>query len=406
MCQGETPPRDATTPHDEPFPWDEGVFDAHCHPTDTMTSVSCIPQMRARCLTVMATRSQDQHLVAQVADTLSISSPAALSAPADDARLVPAFGWHPWFSHQLYDDALPEPSYRPASSSPEDIQAAKKAHYQAVLAPPPDDQAFIDSLPTPAPLSSFVDASRDHLAKYPLALVGEIGLDKAFRLPRQWDPDEAASRDETLTPGGREGRLLSPQRVSMPHQQAVLRAQLALAAEMGRAVSLHGVQAHGILLETVSASWKGMEIRRATRREKRQVAPGAEDSDSESEGDTAGQKGRLGRKPFPPRICLHSFSGSVELLKQWLNPAIPSKIFVSFSTVINLATEAGKAKFDDIARAVPENRILVESDLHTAGDDMDGYLEDMYRRVCQARGWELREGVARIRKNYEEFIFG
>jgi hypothetical protein len=49
---------------------------------------------------------------------------------------------------------------------------------------------------------------------------------------------------------------------------------------------------------------------------------------------------------------------------------------------------------------------LIESDLHVAGERMDGMLEEMYRKVCEIKGWGLREGTEKIRRNYEEFIFG
>jgi Tat protein secretion system quality control protein TatD with DNase activity len=93
-------------------------------------------------------------------------------------------------------------------------------------------------------------------------------------------------------------------------------------------------------------------------------------------------------------------------VQQYLNPAIPVDVYFSFSTVINLSTAGGESRFPDVVRACPDDRVLVESDLHFAGEEMDRVLEDVCRRVCEIKGWALEDGVARIRRNYEKFIFG
>lgn len=340
------------------FPWQLGIYDAHCHPTDTMASIAQLPAMRAAGLVVMSTRAQDQALVAEL---------AAGRAPGP-GLVVPAFGWHPWFSHQLYDDgpaALP-PTFQPPPSDagPDALRAAKAAHYRAVLAPAPDDAALIDSLPVPIACSAVVAAARARLRHHPCALVGEVGLDKAFRLPEPWTPAGPVP-DPHLTPGSRQGRRLTPYRVRLAHQQAVLRAQLDLAAAEGRPVSLHGVQAHGLLFEALAAD-----------------------------------------APAPPRLCLHSFSGDVQLLRRWLRPSFPSKVFVSLSAAVNLSSDSCRAKASHLMRLIPDDRILVESDLHTAGPALDAALELMYRTVCRAKAWDLDEGVKKIGRNFEDFIFG
>ncbi|KAL7933765.1 Metallo-dependent hydrolase [Trichoderma chlorosporum] len=439
MCQHhQDQPDDAnahTSPdrpdHNDPFPWHLGAFDAHCHPTDTMASVATLATLRTRALAIMATRSQDQQLVADVAAEHGVTDSSWISSSASDAgsarkgcKVIPAFGWHPWFSYQLYDDSIPNPTYNPPKTENIDTSAeqdAKIAHYKAVLSPSPQDASFLSSLPTPTPLSSLISSTRQYLTTFPLALVGEIGLDKGFRLPQQRLPGDDSSRDESLTPGGREGRLLSPFRVQMQHQQAILQAQLRLAGEMGRAVSVHGVQAHGVLYDTIAACWKGHEKKILSRREKKRIAPGAEefssdDSSSENDDDDDDDSSvpstakkpekKVGGKPFPPRICLHSYSGSADMLKQWLHPLVPSTIFVSFSTAVNMGTGGGKAKLAAVVRAVPDDRILVESDLHMAGDEAEALLEDMYRLVCEIKGWDLEHGVRTIGANFEKFIYG
>ena len=122
---------------DESFPWHLGVYDAHCHPTDTMSSIETIQNMKARVLTVMATRSEDQDLVLSTANKHSIRS-SDPSRWTKEECIVPCFGWHPWFSYQMYISPNPD------SGANEDNELqdqgpltgqAKMSHYQSVLQP-------------------------------------------------------------------------------------------------------------------------------------------------------------------------------------------------------------------------------------------------------------------------------
>ena len=329
------------------------------------------------------------------------STPAVLdlTEPCSDShRIVPAFGWHPWFSHHLFD----ETKYGSVSSL---TSEQKQTHYESVLTPKPDDLAFLHSLPDPRPLGDLVQHSRYHLSRYPLALVGEVGLDKSCRVPYTWRSEQKPDRDNSLTPGGREGRTLTPYRVSMDHQRKVLLAQLRLAGETKRAVSLHGVAAHGVLYETLAETWRGYERHVPSKRERlrEKAALKAKAGPQQVEDHVATEAGPM---PYPPRVCLHSFSGPPETVKQYTAPTIPCEIYFSFSTTINTWTEGSDGKVEAAVRAVPHDRLLVESDLHIAGDRMDGYLEAVVREICKVKGWELEDGVIRLGENWKRFISG
>lgn len=280
----------------------------------------------------------------------------------------------------------------------------KLDHYRRVLTPRSEEDDFLRSLPEPRLLSRFINQTKGYLERYPLALVGEIGLDKSFRIPQAWLPEEVDDRNDALTPGGREGRQLSPYRVSMEHQRKVLLAQLRLAGEMQRAVSVHGVQAHGVVYETLAESWKGYEKKVVSNKEKKRQAAAAKLKAEPIEEDT--EQALPGPKPYPPRICLHSFSGPTETVNQYTAPSVPSQIYFSFSTTINSWAENGDGKVEAALRAVPDDCVLVESDLHTAGDRMDHYLEQIVRKVCEVKGWQLDEGVERLGRNWRRFVFG
>ncbi|PGH18317.1 hypothetical protein AJ80_04495 [Polytolypa hystricis UAMH7299] len=386
-------------PSPEPFPWSIGIHDAHCHPTDTMSSIPAISSMKARTLTVMSTRREDQALVDAVARDDKTS-----------ARVIPSFGWHPWYAHQIFDDTDSNCSRAGGMGT-----ISKEAHYTSVLTPPPtltdnnDDTALLNGLPTPLPLSLFIRETRARLTSYPSALVGEIGLDRSFRIPNPHPlegENEVARRDPppSLTLGSREGRALSAYKVNMAHQKAVFKAQLQLAGEMGRAVSVHSVQAHGAVFEVLSGLWKGGERKVLSKREIRRREGGK--GSSRDEGKEEEEKGESKPRPFPPRICMHSYSGPPEALKQFLHPAVPADIYFSFSSVINFSNADRDRKVQEVLRSLPDERILVESDLHVAGERMDEVLEEVVRKVCEVKGWGVEEGVGILERNWRRFVFG
>ncbi|KAK6537593.1 hypothetical protein TWF694_011773 [Orbilia ellipsospora] len=354
--------------------WSLGVYDAHCHPTDTMDVVPEIPKRRMRVLTIMATKASDQELVAQVAREYGVDRNSNDGDnTAVSCRVVPSFGWHPWFSHLLFDDMKGE--------SNGDAKALKIDHYTSVLTNEPTEE-FISTLPDPKPLSQFIAETRKYLEEFPSALVGEVGLDRFFRLPNiEAGPDD---------------KHLSPHRVNLDHQKRVLEEQLRLAGEMKRAVSVHGVGAHGVLYDSFAYLFKGYEKEvRSKRTQKR--------GPYDFEGDESDEEER-GPKPFPPRICLHSFSAPPDFIKTWLHPKLPAEIYFSFSHAINVGY--GYEKFPDMLRLVPKDKLLVESDLHIASIEMENHLSAIVRKVGHDKEWELDEVIKQVGKNWKKFVYG
>ncbi|CAB5196654.1 Metallo-dependent hydrolase [Rhizophagus irregularis] len=309
------------------FPWLE-TCDAHTHAHDDVEHLKEIANLKTNKICLMGTRLEDLDVVSKLATDFQM-------------KVIPCFGFHPWFCHLLSLENEPE----------------SKVHYRTILKDigPKDPsrsnylEEFIDSLPSPKPFDVWHNKLENLLETHPNSLLGEVGLDKTFRL-----------RDQ-------ESKQLSKVQTTMQHQTAILEKQLDLAAKYKRAVSMHCVQSTGAITELLN--------RRINERE-----------------------------PLPPRICLHSFGGSVDTIK-FLTKQTKKKegvsvdIYFSFSVVIN-------GKYDrlpDLIKAVPEDRLLIETDYHSPFG-LDHYMARIIKLVSEAKEWTEATTVEKTRKNFIKFV--
>lgn len=99
-------------------------------------------------------------------------------------------------------------------------------------------QLLLHALPEPRPLSAVIDEVRRNLTEFPTAMVGEVGVDRVFRVPV----------DFFVSP-----RVLTSFHIPLSHQLAVLRAHMELAVELGRNVSIHSVKAQQATIDLLWA---------------------------------------------------------------------------------------------------------------------------------------------------------
>ena len=173
----------------------------------------------------------------------------------------------------------------------------------------------------------------------PSVMCGEIGLDKACRA-RETGRNEWGA------------------------QKKVFRAQLLLAHELNRPVSVHCVRAVGTLFDTL---------------------------------DELGKAGTL-----PPAVAMHSFgAGGTEWVKRFLT--LPTRVYFGFSECINHSNSRTMEKVEGNVRAVPDDRLLLESDL----DDpttMDEACERFCGVLAAIKGWSLADAAARTTENAWQFL--
>ncbi|KZT08659.1 TatD DNase family Scn1 [Laetiporus sulphureus 93-53] len=335
------------------------VVDAHCHPTDAALDAALMSALPHR-ICAMATRASDQALVRD------------LAARYPDA-VLPCFGYHPWFAHWI--SLEPEPP-------------SKEAHYALLFLPPssaphtPAQSAafarLLPFLPPPTPIATVLASLRADLAAHPSAMLGEVGIDRACRVPYAppAEPPYASADDEK--------RELSPFTIPLEHQVAIFEAQLALAVELRRNVSVHSVKAQQATVELF-----------------------------------ARMKERYGDKWLDISVDMHSCGLSAQTWLQLRNQH--PNLFLSLSTAINTRSVAHKS----LIQGCSPYRILSESDFHDVRFSAP-YTWDMVVRIAEEKGWwiesteeevlsgrkagEESEGewgvVRRLEENWKSFVRG
>ncbi|TFK95032.1 TatD DNase family Scn1 [Polyporus arcularius HHB13444] len=322
----------------------EHVVDVHCHPTDSgMEMTLKVAQEMAIRICAMATRRSDQRLVAAL-------------ARAHPDKVIPCFGYHPWFAHWIAVETI----------------TSKDAHYRTLFLPPssppkPEHVSAFDRLlpflPDPIPLAEVVADLNENLTAFPNAMLGEVGLDRVCRIPYS-HPD-----------GPRE---LSPFTIPLAHQLKVVEAQLDVAVRLRRNVSLHSVkcqQATSELLDRMEAKYPDEWLKIS--------------------------------------VDLHSCGLSAQGWKA-ISKRHPNA-FLSLSTAINARSPAHK----ELIAACASDRILVESDFHDIRRSAP-YTWHMLRTVAAVKGWAIEDhwddaapedeaqwgAVRRLEENWKAFERG
>ncbi|KAF9245860.1 TatD DNase family Scn1 [Melanogaster broomeanus] len=311
------------------------VVDVHCHPTDSEVTAEAMDNLSIT-ICAMSSRQSDQLLVRDLAN-------------AYPDKVVPCFGYHPWFSHWI--------SLEPYSS--------REEHFRRLFSPSAEQQdtfaRLLPHLPDPVSLADVLTDLRQNLSAFPQAMLGEVGLDRAARVPI----DYFASLRE-----------LTPFTVPLEHQLAILESQVDLAVELGRNVSIHSVKSHLATLDLLDRMHK-----------------------------------KHGPRWLQISIDLHSCGISPETWR-----AIEKRhtnVYMSLSTVINGRSPNHRA----LIAACSSHRILVESDYHPV-DQCAERTWDMVLAVAEIKGWfvettwmeDLGEEdwgvVRRLEKNWKEFRNG
>ena len=299
-------------------------IDAHCHVSTVVDGEVNIPGENEIVQCVMSTNQFDWEIVKNMGAS---------------SRRVASFGIHPWYCHMFI---------------PGKCTVDKRAHYSDVLDYKDTDEfeSLLLQLPDPLSLEKYIAAEFNPAS---VAVVGEIGLDKLFRLPTHG-----------FFKGNRETSLTRV-RVKMSHQLIVFRRLCTLATIYGKSVSIHCVKCHGLLFDTC----------------KELLLPFRE-----------------------VNICLHSYTGTIDILNGfWFKQFPVDRVYLSLSKWINFKSEQA-AK--DLIQALPKSSILTETDFPIDMCPPERLQEELLHICLKITEYLQLKSTERckdmIYKNFQRFI--
>ena len=156
------------------------------------------------------------------------------------------------------------------------------------------------------------------------------------------------------------------EKYSWETQLEIFKSMMNMAIELHKPVSIHAVKSFGILIEYF------VELDKRSKHTDIAV----------------------------PSIMMHSFSGSLEVLKRILKlKTIGPKFYFSYSDTINSRSNKTLAKI----KATPNDRILVESDI---GDALlvDKQMESAIEMIALAKDWDTETAIRITMENTQRFL--
>ena len=153
-------------------------------------------------------------------------------------------GYHPWFSYHISttSDPISKDEHYRSLFLPDSVGNVTINSEETNTSPPSPDSlesqfaTLLPHLPNPRPLSEVLVELRQNLSDFSASMLGEVGLDRVFRIPL----------DYFASP-----RHLTTFTIPLAHQLAILEAQIEVAVELGRNISVHSVKSQQATVEVL-----------------------------------------------------------------------------------------------------------------------------------------------------------